>query len=100
MVKDSLTWSEAKALLALPTTTSQQESTRGSWLCGSDRNVLLTALDHDAEEVYLPLKGRTFTITYDKDKVWVQSAHDYVPCGWFSPRLVRIEAEQDNVTTT
>ena len=99
MTKDSLTQTEALALLALPdaaTATTRRSGT--GWLRGNDRKVLLRAIDFDAEEVYLPLMGRTFTISYDKDSVWIQSTADYVPCGWFSPRLIRIEVEQDNAT--
>jgi hypothetical protein len=79
----------------LKTTVHTPHSTK-HWLHISDIKTLLTAVEHDADEVYLVQMGRMFKIKYRDDKVWLSPAdgNSFAPCGWFSPKALQREVSE------
>jgi len=79
-----LTLHEVEILLR--TTADSSAHKPSGWLTIHDSKLLLTAIEHDAEQVYLTDMGRYFDIQYKYDKVWLTpSREEFTPCGWFSP---------------
>ena len=76
-------------------TTAQTPHSNKHWLCIQDIKSLISAVEHDADEVYLAQMGRMFKIKYKDDKVWLSPSRDaFAPCGWFSPKELQREVSE------
>jgi hypothetical protein len=95
--KRVLSFFEAQTLLK--TTQTDITKSNKSWLTVADSKDLLTAIDYDADEVYLVNVGTTFTIKYyPNGKVWLSPVGPrFTPCGWFTPSVLRKELAENHV---
>jgi hypothetical protein len=88
--------------MLLKSTAAQEASKSRSvahWLGIADTKLLLTAIDYDAEQVYLSNVARWYNIQYREDKVWLSPSNsDFVPCGWFTVAALRREVKEFSVT--
>jgi len=87
--------------ILLKSTAKQDMKSRSvaHWLGIIDTKTLLTAIDHDAEQVYLFNVDRMFNIQYYEDKIWLSPSNsDFVPCGWFTVAALRREVKEFSVT--
>lgn len=73
---------------------------RTSWLDSNDIAAVLLATSHDADEVYLPTLGKTFSIKYIDQSIWLQPLVGYTPSGWFTIQSLRFKVAESNVLGT
>jgi hypothetical protein len=88
----TLTLDEATKALIL----ERNLDNRKSWLEGEDRNTLLSAIKKNADEVYLHLQEKRFSISYRPNVVFLKpSDGSYVPCGSFRPEAIIREIQNE-----
>jgi len=100
--KRDLSLFEVEVLLKSTTKANSNSRSYRMWLGIADAKQLLTAIHHDAEQVYLFNVERMFDIQYRDNKVWLSPAdkRSFTPCGWFTPSVLQREVDEFSVIST
>lgn len=97
--KRALTIDDIKALLKTPERVSVNSPSNKHWLTPEDQIELFKAVDHDADEVYLPTRNQMFQIKYysNSTRITISPVAGFVPMASITVKKMRDDLRENYV---